>query len=174
MKRLYFLRHAKSDWKNADFSDHDRPLNKRGRRACIKMAQVFENLGVSPDIVLCSTAERTRETAKRIMKTGAFNWNIQYEKALYGASADTILSQIRALPDAYQSVLIIGHNPGIEYVVTGLARDESTDGMLARISRKYPTGALACLEFETNAFSDISVHSGTLNHFVKPKDKPKI
>lgn len=170
MKRLYFLRHAKSDWKNPGLSDHERPLNGRGRRACSKMAQVFTSLDIRPDIVLCSTAERTRETACRVMKAGSFDWNIQYEGTLYGASADNILSHIRALPDANTSVLVIGHNPGTEDLVKGLTQQEEQDGMLARLSRKYPTGALACLEFEAETFTEIALNSGSLQRFIKPKD----
>lgn len=170
MKRLYFLRHAKSDWKNPGLSDHERPLNGRGKRACSKMAKVFTSLNINPDIVLCSTAARTRETACRVMKAGTLEWNIRYEGTLYGASADNILSHIRALPDEYTSVLIIGHNPGTEDLVKGLTLSEENDGMLARLSWKYPTGALACLEFQVDNFADITLKSGNLTRFIKPKD----
>src|SRR5262245_41814146 len=112
MKRLYLLRHAKSSWKDVSLSDHDRPLAGRGRRASKAMARHLRDRGIEPDLVLCSTARRARETLDRIapaLGTTA----IEIEPGLYGASAHGLLERLHGVQDEIESVMLIGHNPGM-------------------------------------------------------------
>lgn len=171
MKTLYFLRHAKSDWSNIDLSDHDRPLNGRGRRACAKIGIVLQKRGFNPGLVLCSSAVRAQETIDRVMSAASSDWPKQIEPGLYGASADRILGLIRQQPDEYDSLLCVGHNPGFQDIVIGLSGRETSDGLIARATRKLPTAAFAELRFEVEHFRDIGVKTGCLVDFFKPKDK---
>lgn len=171
MKTLYFLRHAKSDWNNFDLSDHERPLNARGQRACAKIGRMLVTRGFSPDRVLCSSAVRARETLDRVMVAAECTWPVTFEPKLYGASADSILSLIRQQSDAADSLFLVGHNPGFQDIVVGLTGNEKSEGTLARVIRKMPTAGFAELSFDTDSFKSIGVGKGCLVDFFKPKDK---
>src|SRR4051794_26437716 len=121
MKRLYLLRHAKSSWKDPGLADHDRPLAGRGRRAAKAVARHLREQGIDPELVLCSTARRARETLERLepaLGRGA----VRVEPVLYGADAGALLEHLRGVSDAVGSVLVIGHNPGLQRLALGLAR----------------------------------------------------
>src|SRR5689334_6927644 len=92
MKRLYLLRHAKSSWEDESLADHDRPLSARGRRAAYAVGRYLREHGIEPELVLCSSSTRTRETLARIGLSG------QVEPGLYGASAGELLTRVRELP----------------------------------------------------------------------------
>jgi phosphohistidine phosphatase len=150
MKRLYLLRHAKSSWDDASLADHDRPLSGRGRRAADAIGQHLRDEGIAPDLVLCSSAARTRETLERIGLSGVV------EHDLYGASATELLARLRDVPPSVESVLLIGHNPGthdLALVLTGEPAD------------KYPTGALATIELD-----EWTAGSGRMIAFVRPRE----
>lgn len=174
MKTLYFLRHAKSDWSDFSLPDYERPLNERGRRACLKIGLTMKRLSITPERVVCSTATRARETLDRVMTSGELDWPVTSESALYGAGADRILSLIRQQPDSFQSLLLVGHNPGFQDLVVGLTGSEAEGGMLDRVMRKLPTGAFAEITFDSGSFSQIGLGTGHLNRFIKPKDKTMV
>ena len=174
MKTLYFLRHAKSDWGNIDLPDHQRPLNDRGRGACAKIGARLRERGFNPSMVLCSSAVRAQETIQAVMAAADCQWPMRLEADLYGASADRILGLIRQQSDTHESLLLVGHNPGFQDIVMGLAGDEKPDGALARIARKMPTAAFSELSFGTNNFQDIGVGTGCLVDFFTPKDKTMV
>jgi phosphohistidine phosphatase len=120
-KRLYLLRHAKSSWKHPELGDHERPLAGRGRRAAEAIARHLDEHGIAPELVLCSTARRARETFERIEPAlGAAT--VRYERQLYGATADVLLERLRTLPDEIAAVMLLGHNPAIEQLALELAR----------------------------------------------------
>jgi len=112
MKRVYLLRHAKSSWKHPELADHDRPLAGRGKRAAKGIAKHMRARELEPELVLCSTARRARETLERI-EPALGHTQVRVERELYGASAHDLLARLRRLPDDVGSVLVIGHNPGI-------------------------------------------------------------
>lgn len=164
-RRLHLLRHAKSSWKDESLADHDRPLAGRGRRAAATMAEHFAAQRIEPDLVLCSTAVRTRETYGRLELEDV---PVRYEPAVYAASAGELLALLRAVPDQVGSVLVIGHNPGLEDLALLLARPSAERDALAV---KFPTGALATLEFENGArWSTLSSAGAALTAFVRPRD----
>jgi len=115
MKLVTLLRHAKSSWANPDQDDHDRPLNARGNNDAPDMAERLLETSCNPDLVLCSSAIRTQQTAAVYMN--ALNIEparLQVHEALYLASAGTILEFIQQTDNAVNHVMIIGHNPGLE------------------------------------------------------------
>ena len=167
MKRVYLLRHAKSSWKDGSVADRDRPLAGRGRRAAKAMARHLEAEGIRPDLVLCSPARRTRETLQRV--EGAFGDRVEarLDETLYGASEPELLARLKALPHEVGSVMLIGHNPGLEELALALASDGEG---LARMREKYPTAALATIDLPAERWSAIERGSGELVGYVRPRD----
>jgi phosphohistidine phosphatase len=164
--RLYLLRHAKSSWNQPELADHDRPLSGRGRRAAAAMAHHMAEQRIVPELVLCSTALRTRETYER-MQAALAPAPVHYERRLYAASADDLLERLRALPDQTGSVLVIGHNPAIEELALQLARPSPERDDLAA---KFPTAALATLELTGARWHDLRPGCATLIAFARPRD----
>ena len=111
MSRLYLLRHAKSSWKDASLDDHDRPLAPRGKRASKAIGRYLRDRDVTPELVLCSSAKRARQTLERLGPAGL---DARIEPELYGAGANTLLARLREVPDEVASVMLIGHNPGMQ------------------------------------------------------------
>ena len=162
MKRLFLLRHAKSSWDDADLADRDRPLAPRGRRAAGVMARHLRDEEISPSLVLCSPARRTRETLEAVDPSG----EVRIEDELYGASEAELLERLRRVPEAIESVMLIGHNPAIQELALGLA---SRGERLEDVERKFPTGALATLT-APGAWGELAPGSAELAAFVKPKE----
>src|SRR5262245_58948257 len=121
MQRLYLLRHAKSSWKDPDLADHDRPLARRGRRASGAIAAYLRERDIEPELVLCSSARRTRETLERLEPVLG-SPAVRIEPELYAAGASALLERLRRVPDAVGSVMLIGHNPGMEDLAIDVAR----------------------------------------------------
>jgi phosphohistidine phosphatase len=165
MKRIYVLRHATSSWKDA-LPDHDRPLAGRGRRAAKAIARHVRKEGIDPDLVLCSPARRARETLERI-EPALGGRDVRVEDDLYGASARTLVERLRAVPDRVGSVMVIGHNPGLEDLILALAQDGQLRG---EVEAKYPTGALATLTFAGSSWSELGPGRAELVAFVRPRD----
>lgn len=144
MKTLYLLRHAKSDWDDPTLSDHDRPLNLRGQRAAATMANYWaarKGGPPRPDLVLCSTARRARDTLALVMPAwGDCPPPIQHEHGLYLCGEGALLERLQALDPVVGSVMLVAHNPDLQL----LARDlcGAGDGRLrAQIADKLPTGS---------------------------------
>jgi phosphohistidine phosphatase len=136
LNRLLLLRHAKSSWDDPTLADHDRPLAPRGRTAARRIGKHLRREGVRVSLVLCSSARRARETLDLVGPEGA----IEIEPELYGASAEQLLARLQRVSDEVDSVMLIGHNPGIGDLAAALAGrpDDLAVG-------KFPTGALATL-----------------------------
>jgi phosphohistidine phosphatase len=167
MRRVYLLRHAKSSWRDRSLADRDRPLAGRGRRAAKAVARHLEAEGIRPDLVLCSPARRTRETLERVERGFGDQVEARLEEALYGASEAELLARLEALPQQVGSVMLIGHNPGLEELALALA---SEGAGLARMREKYPTAALATIDLPADHWSAIRRGSGELVGYVRPKD----
>ena len=167
MKRILLLRHAKSDWKDYTVADFDRPLSPRGRKAAPRVAAWMRDQGLLPDRVLCSAARRTSETWEKMAPT--FDQvPVVHRRALYHASTQAILKQLVKQDDEANTIAVVGHNPGIaefayRYSVFGDKKK------IARIGRKYPTGALAVISFQIDSWADLPDAGGTLEHYVRPK-----
>src|SRR5262245_59678675 len=121
MKELLLLRHAKSSWATPGLADFDRPLNTRGRRAARLLSRFFEDPGLRPALVLSSDAHRTRETLELIHGALASRVTIHLEPRLYLADPSTLLECLKKIPNDVPSVLMIGHNPGLQEFALELA-----------------------------------------------------
>jgi phosphohistidine phosphatase len=166
MKRLLLLRHAKSSWDEPGLADHDRPLAPRGVRAAKAIAKHLGQEGLAAELVLCSSASRTRETLDVIEPALGDDAEVLVEPELYGASEVALLERVRQIPGTFGSAILIGHNPGIQGLALTLAgRGDRLDELAA----KYPTAALATLEFEGD-WTDLRPGAAALTAFVKPRD----
>jgi phosphohistidine phosphatase len=169
VKQLFLLRHAKSSWDDSEVLAHDRPLAPRGRRAVRLIAEHLGREGVTPALVLCSSARRARETLEGIGPALGEAIPVQIERELYAASDGRLLERLRAVEDGVESVMLIGHNPGVEQLALSLAGGGQN---LAVLRRKYPTGALATLEF-SGRWGDLRPGSAELTDFITPKQLDK-
>jgi phosphohistidine phosphatase len=169
MKRLFLLRHAKSSWDDPELADHDRPLAPRGRRAAKLIAEHMARQGATPALVLCSSARRTRETLELIAPALGEGISVQIERELYAASDQGLLKRLRAAEDSIESLLLIGHNPGMQELALSLA---GAGPKLADLRRKYPTGALATLEYR-GRWADLQSGRAELTDFVTPNQLAK-
>jgi phosphohistidine phosphatase len=160
-KRLVLLRHAKSSWKDADLADHDRPLNSRGRQAAVAVGRYLHQQGISPTLVLCSSATRTRQTLELLeLDRGP---ELSVEDELYGASAADLLLRVQRITAGVTSALLIGHNPGVQDLAATLTGD---DERLA----SFPTAALADLRVPVTRWADLRPGGATLLAFATPRD----
>jgi phosphohistidine phosphatase len=162
-RRLHLLRHAKSAWDDAMQSDHDRPLATRGRQAVTLLHDYVRAHEVAPQLVLCSTARRTVETAAGIDLGG----ELTLEPRLYGASAEELLRRLRDLDDHLTEVMVVGHNPALQMLILKLVAG-SPSSELAEIRRKLPTGALVTLDFDGD-WAELSPAGAQLAGYVRPK-----
>jgi phosphohistidine phosphatase len=161
---LYLLRHAKSSWADPTLADRERPLAQRGRRHAKRVATHLRRLGSEPELVLCSSAARARETVE-LMRPALGGSTVMLEEELYAASSDELLARIRLVPDPVASVMLIGHNPGLHQLALALA---SAGDELERLKAKFPTAALATLAF-SKSWSRLAPAEATLAAYVVPK-----
>ena len=163
MRKLLIMRHAKSSWDNAEISDFDRPLNPRGLQAAPFMgSQIYKN-NLIPDLIVSSPAKRAKQTAVLVRGSAGVETNIEFEEKIYEASPTTLLYITSEISDKYKSVLIIGHNPGIE----GFIR------ILTSETHQMPTAAVAQISLNIEKWADISINCGQLELLMRPKDLMK-
>ena len=117
MRTVLLLRHAKSSWKHPDLSDHDGPLNNRGKRDAQWMGRLLKKENIIPDIIISSTARRARATGEAVAKASGYKVDITFNRSLYASGPQTYIDSMHDLSDDYVRVLIIGHNPGLEELV---------------------------------------------------------
>jgi len=169
MKQLYLLRHAKSSWEDAAVADFERPLAVRGRRACASLREAIGRHGIAPALILCSAARRTQETLQAVAPAFAHDYVVAIERRLYLASAAKLLERIRRLEDDIPSVMLIGHNPGLQRVALLLAGGGAQEG-LARLKAKFPTAALAELAFRGARWRDLAAGKAELVRLLTPRE----
>lgn len=143
MRTLYLLRHAKSSWDEQLIADHDRPLAPRGRKDARAMCEHLRTLETPPELVLCSSSVRTRQTFE-LLATALPDAEVEIEDGIYAASASALLTRLREVGDGVSATMVIGHNPGMEELAMRLAGD----GARLQAAGKFPTCALATLQFE--------------------------
>lgn len=171
MSTLLVLRHAKSSWAEEGLPDHDRPLNARGLRDAPRMALHLAHAAPRPDRVLCSTAQRARQTLDAVLEAlPAPPPPVALEPELYLAPASRLLARLHTLPAGSRSVLLVGHNPGLEDLVRGLAARRGGDrGAAARLDEGLKTATLAVLVFEA-PWRELAPAGARLEALVRPKD----
>jgi phosphohistidine phosphatase len=161
MKTLLVLRHAKSSWDDPALDDHERPLNKRGQRDAPRMGELMRELGLLPDVVLSSDAVRARLTAEAVAATAHYAGEILPHPHLYMAGPADILSLLPTVPENAGTVMIVGHNPGLEKLVEHLTGDW----------QDLPTAALAQIDLPIQQWRDLKLSTrGMLVGLWRPKE----
>jgi len=164
---LVLLRHAKSSW-DTDEADHERPLAPRGRRDAKAVGRYLVAQSLRPDVVLCSTALRTRQTWEQAVKGGADAGEVRYLDEIYDASVTELVGVLRDAPADATSVLLLGHAPGIPRLLDYLAVRRSESSVWERAEQDFPTSGLAVLELES-AWSDVGEAVAELIAFEAPR-----
>lgn len=159
MKKIYLIRHGKSDWSNPDLEDFDRPLNKRGKRNAPFMAELLKQKNANPDLIISSPAYRTKKTAEIIKKGIAYKSQILFDEHLYEASLGTILEIVNYIDDDYDKVFLIGHNPSLNML----------GFYLVGFNENIPTCGILEIEFDCDSWREVNKKCAKLISFEYPK-----
>ena len=173
MKRLVILRHAKAIPASPELDDCDRRLADRGRSDAIRMGQFLKEEGCVPELALCSTAMRTRETLELVVPQLGTTPMLRLLPELYLARWLTIINLVRQVRERADTVMVVGHSPGLEECARKLARppgDTKARKLHQALQGEYPTAAVVVFEFDTNLWSAVERGEGDLQFFVRPRD----
>jgi len=169
MKQLLLLRHAKSSRDDPSLADFDRPLAPRGRKDAPRMGREIARRRWLPDLAIVSPAARTRETWKRVAAELGARPTVTFPEELYEATAMALLGEVRRAPARMGTVILVGHNPGMEELAVSLAGEGSVPDALKRRREKFPTAALARFEVD-GEWASLDAGTARLTHFLKPAD----
>lgn len=164
---LWLLRHAKSSWDDPGLEDEDRPLAPRGERAADRMRDHLEVEDINPELVLCSSALRARQTLATVLPGLGTALKVRIEPALYTFDAAVLLDRLSRVSADVTSVLLVGHNPAMQELAVRVA---DRGDRLADLSRKYPTAGLAEIVFHSGSWDALADRPGELARFVMPKE----
>jgi phosphohistidine phosphatase len=168
MLRLMLMRHAKSSWSDSTLGDMQRPLNARGREASARMVRFLAKAGLEPELVLASPARRVQETIERIEPALA-KAKIKTVPEVYDfGDGSRLLEAIRQHGGEAGTLMVVGHNPAIGNLAEMLVGSGEPEPR-AEMARKFPTAALAVIEFKGRKWSGIGPGKGTLSRFVRPR-----
>jgi phosphohistidine phosphatase len=173
VKRLLLLRHAKTEPAGPEIEDHERELLARGRVDAPKIGTYLATKQYFPDLILSSTARRTVETVELVVEKLPRKQHIEYTDGLYLAGSREMLAIVRAVRPTVATLLIVGHNPGMEQLATLLSRlpvRRKERDRFDLIEEKFPTCALAILDFDVARWRDVAPGRGELIDFVRPRD----
>ena len=163
MKTLLILRHAKSSWKHSELSDHDRPLNKRGKRDAPRLGRLLQDEGLTPDLILSSTAKRAQKTAETVAENCGYAGDVLTTSDLYLAGPSNYRDVLRQISNDYDRGMVVGHNPGLEILLEQLTGK----------SEQLPTGALVHLRLPIRHWNEFDVGTGaTLVNLWRPRELP--
>jgi phosphohistidine phosphatase len=162
MKTLLILRHAKSSWKDDSLPDHERPLNKRGKQDAPQVGNLMKKEGLLPDLILCSSAVRAKTTLDLATEALGYNGEIEYRDDLYAFEPGAYLNALSQIPESFDLVMIVGHNPALEQLLVGITSEY----------QPLPTAALAEVELPIEDWSQISFGMGArLINIWRPKER---
>jgi phosphohistidine phosphatase len=166
-RTLVLVRHAKSSW-DLDVDDHDRPLSGRGRRDGVEIGRDLARKQIHPDLVLCSTATRTRETWDRALRGGVQATEVRYVGTIYHGWVPELVRLLREIPDSVGTALMLGHAPGIPDLVEFLAERDHASADWDRMTAKFPTAGMAILSYP-GSWADIGQSQAELESFEVPR-----
>lgn len=166
-RRIVLFRHAKADWPQV--TDHERPLADRGRMDAAVAGRKLADTGIPFDLALCSTAVRTRETWKLAVQELPHRPKTVYEERVYEASPGELIAVLNETPDDAQTVVLIGHNPGVQGLADILAGAAEGDARERMSRRGFPAAAFAVLTF-TGSWKTLEPGVGTLVDYWAPSE----
>ena len=161
MKTLLILRHASASWNNSYMTDHDRPLDSRGKRHAPRIGELLRREGLTPDCIISSSAERALATAEQVALSSGFEEVIDVSRDLYLAEPQVYVTRLRRLDEGVERALVVGHNPGMEELLHGLTGEE----------KRMPTGGLAQVRLAIDGWSELGLDGrGELVGYWRPQD----
>jgi phosphohistidine phosphatase len=169
MVQLLLLRHAKSSRDDPNVADFDRPLTKRGERDAVQAGKLLAAQGLIPDLILCSTAKRARETLAGVLPQLSGSLRVDFRDDLYAAGGRDYIGIIAANGDSAQRLMVIGHNPATQETARHLIGSGDPD-LIARIEDGFPTAAVAVIDFDFEQWQQLARHSGELTAFLDPRN----
>jgi phosphohistidine phosphatase len=162
MKTLLLLRHAKSSWNQPELNDHERPLNKRGKKEAPKVGRYLKENNLVPDLILSSTARRAHDTALAAADESGFDKEIELYQDLYMSEPVCYLDILQRLPDSTKRVLVVGHNPDLDELLT----------MLTDVNEHMTTAALAQIDLPISSWTELNeATDGRLQNLWAPHEK---
>jgi phosphohistidine phosphatase len=167
MRRLMLLRHAKSDWSAPGARDRDRQLSPRGREAAPRMGAYMARHALVPDLIVASPATRVRETLDHLLPAFKEPPKIRHDDRLYETGSDALLDVIKETPAAVHSLLLVGHNPALAELA-GLLMASGDVERRQQLIEKFPTAALAVIDFPFDDWGKLHPKAGRLDRFVVP------
>lgn len=170
MKILGLFRHAKSDWQDPRARDFDRPLNDRGRRGAAIMGRHIRDHGVRWDRVIASPAIRCAETIEIASEASGRPVAVNWDRRIYLASSATLADLLRETEGDPKSILMVGHNPGLEDLIFDLVPDDGSSPLRDVVEVKFPTAAYAVLELNIDRWADLADKCAKLVHLTRPRD----
>ncbi len=170
MKLLGLFRHAKSDWNDARLRDFDRPLNDRGRMGAALMGEHIHDYGVRWNRVLASPAARVTQTIEIAGEAAKSSPPVIWDRRIYLANSATLMDLLREQPDDANSIIMVGHNPGLEDLIFDLVPDDGQNPLREIVEVKFPTAAFAVLELDIAKWSDLKDNCAKLIHLQRPRD----
>ena len=168
MRRLFLVRHAKAE-PSVGRDDYARKLTERGRADARRVAKALAARRILPDLLIHSGAARAKQTAEIFAAEWRGKVELEEEVALYDASLTTLLDRARALGDAHKRVGLVGHNPGLGELATALT-GSGAEPERHRLAAKYPTGAVAVLDFSIQRWEQVARNSGMLALYLTPAE----
>ncbi len=170
MRILGLFRHAKSDWQDPRARDFDRPLNERGRKGAAIMGRHIGNHGVRWDRVIASPAIRCAETIEIACEASGRPIAVNWDRRIYLASSATLADLLRETEGDPKSILMVGHNPGLEDLIFDLVPDDGSSPLRDVVEVKFPTAAYAVLELNIDRWADLADKCARLVHLTRPRD----
>ena len=169
MRTLMLMRHAKSSWDRPELDDLNRPLAPRGQAAAPLMARYIKKRKWRLDLVLCSPAARVRETWQLMTPVLGRSVDCKTLRTIYLGAPSRLLEALRRAADEVETLLLIGHNPGLGRLAVSLC-GSGPKKALVRMREKFPTATLAVIEFDVDRWRELAPGAGRLQAFVRPKD----
>lgn len=170
MKILGLFRHAKSDWQDPRARDFDRPLNERGRKGAAIMGKHVRDHGVKWERMIASPAIRCAETIEIAAQAAGQPVAANWDRRIYLASGVTLADLLREQDGDPKSILMVGHNPGLEDLIFDLVPDDGSSPLRDVVEEKFPTASFAVLELDIDKWSDLKDRCAKLVHLTRPRD----
>lgn len=161
MKTLLLLRHAKSSPEKSDLPDHERPLSKRGKKEAPRVGSYLKEAGLVPDLILSSTARRAHDTAEAVAEASGFEGQVELYQDLYMSDTASYLDILRCMPEYANRVLVVGHNPDVEELLT----------VLTEVQEHMATAALAVINLPISTWEELTeATDGSLQNLWVPRE----
>ncbi len=167
MLKLTLMRHANSGWGEEGQSDFERTLDNRGRNDAPNMGAYMARQNILPDLILCSTAFRTRETYELLNEQAGFSADVRFLDELYLIGEMQLMKLLYTITPEFKHVCVIAHNPGLQEMIVNLTA-MSSEGRLAGLGSDFPTSSIVVFKFNISDWSDLMKHSGEVVEFSTP------